>query len=114
MAWRGFRFTLSHSGSDRLSLNTLQPIFLISRPKISLQLEKIKLLYSPLWPIIQLFKIHTRKQQILLLIMHVAGGNPALCSSVTGFAALTVVTTCPESVRSSEMPEGHRGSISIE
>lgn len=45
--------------------------------------------------------------------MHIAGGNPALCTSVTGFAALTVVTTCPESKRPAETPEGHRGSTSI-
>lgn len=40
--------------------------------------------------------------------------NPALCTSVTDSAALIVVTTHPESVRSAEMPEGHGESISIE
>lgn len=117
MTWRSFRLTQSF-WSDRLSLNTLQSFlsfffFQILRPKNLSSVGKLKLLYSPLWYIIQLFKICTTKQQRLLLIMHTAGGNPALCTSVTGLAALTVVTT-PESVRSAEVPEGHEGSMSIE
>lgn len=67
------------------------------------------------WYIIQLFKICTTKKQRLLLITHIAGENPELFAPVlTGFAALTIVTTHPESVRSAEIPEGHGESISVE
>lgn len=80
MTQGGFRFTLSHSQSDWLSLNTLSLVSFsnFKTPNLSSVGKNHTALFSLVvhHPIIA--NLHQKKQKMLLLTMHRAGGNPTL------------------------------------